>query len=51
MCSRMSKIKVLSLPHISFSYISRNHESGDRVKCPLVVDFSDFTGQLNIEEF
>ena len=49
--SRMSHGKVLSNPQHLFSYTSRNHGSDDRLKCPLVVEFSEFSGQLNIEEF
>ena len=38
-------------PQHLFSYTSRNHGSDDRLKSPLVVEFSEFSGQLNIEEF
>ena len=49
--SKMSHRKVLSNPEHLFSYTSRNHGSDDRLKCPLVVEFSEFSGQLNIVEF
>ena len=50
-CSKMSQGKVLSNPQHLFSCTSRNHGSDDRLKCPLVVEFSEFSGQLHIEEF
>ena len=49
--SRMSKEKVLSIPQVLFSYTSGYHRIDDGVKCQMVVDFSEFSGQLHIKEF
>ena len=49
--SRMSKGKVLSIPQVLFSYTSGNHSSDDGLKCHMVNDFSDFSGQLHSKEF
>ena len=48
---KWSQGKVLSNPQDLFSCTSMNHGSDDRLKCPLVVEFSEFSGQLHIEEF
>ena len=49
--SRMSKGKVLSVPHVLFSYTCGNHSNDDRLKCHMINDFPEFSGQLHIKEF
>ena len=50
-CSKMSEGKLYSIPKILYSYISRNHYSDNRYRCPLVCDFGQLDGQFYIEEF
>ena len=49
--SRMSKGNVYCIPQILFSCSSRNHDIHDRLKYPSKVDFLEFCGYFNIEEF
>ena len=49
--SRMSKGKVLSIRQVLFSYTFGNHSNDDRLKCHMVNDFPEFSGQLHIKEF
>ena len=48
---RMSKGKVLSVPQVLFSYTSVNHSNDDGLKCHMINDFPEFSGQLHIKEF
>ena len=50
-CSKMSKGKFHSIPQILFSYTSMNHDSDNRLRCPLVFDFVQLDGHFYIEEF
>ena len=49
--SGMLKGKVLSIPQVLFSYTSGNHSNDDWLKCRMVNDFLEFSGQLYIKEF
>ena len=48
---RISKGKVLSIPQVLFSYTSGNHSNDVGLKCHMVNDFLEFSGQLHIKEF
>ena len=50
-CSTMSEGKFHSIPKILFSYTSRNHDSENRFRCPLVFVFAQLDGRFYIEEF
>ena len=50
-CSKMSEGKFHSIPKILFSYTSRNHDSENRLRWPLVFDFAQLDGRFYIEEF
>ena len=47
----MSKGKVLSIPQVLFSYTSGNHSNDDGLKCDMVNDFHELSGQLHIKRF
>ena len=48
---QMSKGRVYSITQILFSSSSKNHDTDDKLKCPLIIDFPELYRYFSIKEF